>query len=91
MGVSKYSAEYRQAAAQLVLEKGKPVKQVAAELGVCVKTLRGWIEHHEQSQRGDALRIQELEREVRQLKRELADSQETVEILKKTAAILGKR
>ena len=65
-----------------MLEKGKSVKQVAAELGVCAKTLRSWIEHHEQSQRGNALRIQELEREVRQLKRELADSQENVERLK---------
>jgi transposase len=76
---------------QLVLEKGKTEQQVAKELGVHIKTLRGWIERHEKTQRGDTLRIQELEREVKQLKKDLSEAQETVEILKKTAAILSKR
>ncbi|GHU71623.1 hypothetical protein FACS1894184_18690 [Clostridia bacterium] len=76
---------------QLVLEKGKSVQQVAKELGVHVKTLKDWVERHEKSQRSDVLRIQELEREVKQLKKELCESQEAVDILKKTTAILSKR
>jgi transposase len=83
MGVSKYSAENRQSAVQLVVEKGKPVKQVATELGVRVKTLREWVERHEASQRGDALRIQDLERELHQAKKDLAEALETVDIQKK--------
>ncbi|GHU70121.1 hypothetical protein FACS1894184_15130 [Clostridia bacterium] len=83
MGVSRYSEEFRESAVQLVLEKGKSVQQVAKELGVHVKTLKDWVEWHEKSQRGDALRIQELEREVKQLKKKLCESQEAVDILKK--------
>lgn len=91
MGVSKYSEEFRASAVQLVLEKGKTPKQVAQELGITDKSIKEWVQRHEQSQKGEYLRIQELERENRQLKHELAESKETVEILKKTAAILSKR
>ena len=91
MGVSKYNAEFRESAVQLVREKGKSIVQVAKELGVCVKTLRDWVERNEKALRSETLRIQELEREVKLLKKELADSQETVDILKKTTAILSKR
>jgi transposase len=91
MGVSKYSEEFRESAVQLVVEKGKSIQQVARELGVCVKTMRGWVERQQRAQRGDALRIQELEREVKLLKKELAEAQENVDILKKTTAILSKR
>jgi len=91
MGVSRYSEEFRKSAVQLVTEKGKNAKQVAAELGVHEKTIQYWVRQYEKAQRSESVRINELEREVRQLKRELAESQETVEILKKTAAILSKR
>jgi len=91
MGVSKYNEEFRETAVQLVVEKGRTVQQVSQELGVCAKTLRDWVERHEKSQRGEALRIQELEREVRTLKKELTEAQENVEILKKTTAILSRR
>jgi transposase len=91
MVVSKYKEEFRQSAVQLVSEKGKSVQQVAKELGICVKTLRDWIERHNKAQRSDSQSIQDLESEVKRLKKELAESQETVEILKKTTAILSKR
>lgn len=64
---------------------------MAQELGITDKSVRDWVQRHEQSQKGEYLRIQELERENRQLRKELAESQEIVEILKKTAVILGKR
>ena len=88
MGVSKYPEEFRAQAAALVLEKGRKPRQVAAELGVHEPSVKEWVKRHADSQCGEYLRIQELEREVKQLKRELAQSQEKVEILKKTAAIL---
>lgn len=91
MGTPRYSDEFRAQAVALVLEKGRTPKQVGTELGVHEKSVRDWVQRHADSQRGEYLRIQELEREVRQLRRELAESQETVDILKKTAAILSKR
>jgi transposase len=91
MGVSKYSEEFRRSAVALVVEKGKSVKKVGEELGVHEQTVKDWVQRHNRAQRSESARIQELEREVRQLRRDLSESQETVEILKKTAAILSKR
>jgi transposase len=91
MGVSRYSDEYRAKAVAMIVEQGRKPQQVATDLGVTTTTIRQWIKQHANAQRGDYLRIQELEREVRQLRKDLAESQEIVEILKKTAAILGKR
>ena len=91
MGVSKYPDEFRAQAVALVIEKGRRPKQVATEPGVHERSVKDWVQRHANNQRGEYVRLQELERENRQLKRELADSQETVEILKKTAAILSKR
>ena len=88
MGVSKYPDEFRAQAVALVVEKGRKPSQMAVELGVHERSVKDWVKRHTDSQRGEFVRIQELEREVRQLKRELAESQEKVEILKKTAAIL---
>lgn len=91
MGTTKYSEEFKAQAVALVTEKGRTPKQVAQELGITDKSVRDWVQRHAESQKGEYLRIQELERENRQLRKELAESQEIVEILKKTAAILGKR
>ena len=91
MGVSKYSEEFRKSAVELVNEKGKNAKQVGAELGIDEKRIQHWLRQYEKAQRSESVRINELEREVRQLKREQAESQERVEILKKAAAILSKR
>ncbi|MCL1791680.1 MAG: transposase [Peptococcaceae bacterium] len=89
MGTSSYTEEFRQAAVKMVLEKGMTPKQVAAELGTTDKSVRDWLKKHSNGQRAEYLRIQELEQEVRHLKKELSKSQEIVEILKKTALILG--
>ena len=90
MGKAKYSEELRAKAVELVISKGHTPQQVAQELGITSKTVRDWVQKHANNQRGDYLRIQELEQELRQVKRQLAESQEVVEILKKTAAILSK-
>lgn len=89
MGTARYTEGFRQAAVKMVTEKGMTPKEVANELGITDKSVRDWLKKHSNSQRSEYLRIQELEQEVRQLKKELNKSQETVEILKKTALILG--
>ena len=91
MSTMRYNEEFRAAAVALVLEKGRTPKQVGQELGVHEKSIRDWVKRHENNQRSEYVRMQELEREVRQLKKELSEARETVEILKKTAAILSKQ
>lgn len=91
MGTAKYSEEFKAQAVALVVEKGRNPSQVARELGVTGRSVRDWVQQHMDSQKDEYVRIHELERENRQLRKELAESQETVDILKKTAAILSKR
>jgi transposase len=40
---SKYPEEFRQRAAQLVLDSRRSIREVAAELGVNHETLRNWV------------------------------------------------
>jgi transposase len=89
MATPRYTEEFKQAAVKMVTEKGMTPKQVADELGTTDNSIREWLKKHNNSQRAEYLRIQDLERENRQLKKELSKSQETIEILKKTALILG--
>jgi len=91
MAKAVYSEEFRAQTVSLIVDKGKPLAKVAKELGVTTTTLRVWVKQHLNSQKGEYQRIQELERENKRLQKELAESQEIVEILKKTALILGKR
>ena len=91
MGVSRYDEEFRARAVAMVLKMGKTPVQVGKELGVTSQTIRDWVQRHEGMQRSEYARIQELEREIKSLRKELAKSQEAVEILKKTALILGER
>ena len=90
MGKSKYTEEFRAKAVALVIEKGRTAQQVGQELGVTDKTVRDWVKKHSDNQRSEYLRILELEKEIRTLKKELSESQEIVTILKKTAAILSR-
>ncbi|MFD7622732.1 transposase [Streptomyces sp. NPDC059802] len=45
MGSKKraYDAEFREGAVRIVIETGKPIPQVADELGVHAGTLHGWV------------------------------------------------
>ncbi|WP_369133616.1 transposase [Modestobacter sp. I12A-02662] len=40
---SKYPEEFRQRAAQLVLDSRRSVRDVASELGISHETLRNWV------------------------------------------------
>lgn len=88
---ARYGTEFKAKAVALVVEKKRKPVDVARELGVTPHSIRSWVKEHEQSQKGEYTRIQELERENKQLRKDLAESQEIVDILKKTAAILSKR
>lgn len=90
MGTQRYTEEFRSSAVQMVIEKHMSPAKVAAELGVTAHSVREWVKQHENGQRTEYVQIQELERELKRLKKELAESKEAVEILKKTAAILSK-
>ena len=88
-GTSKFSEATRERAVRLVLEsvesfgsEAAAARHVAAQLGVTVGTLRRWV-REARAEAGEVVPYMDWkDRRITQLERELAESQQTVEILK---------
>jgi transposase len=74
----KYSPEFREAAVREVLDKSRPIADVARENGLVAQTLGNWVTAWRVEHAGDEpelslserARLKELEREVRELRME---------------------
>ena len=93
----RYDEKFKEGAIRLVTEQGRPSKEVAAELGICIDTLRNWLKAAGEPSPGqadrqnrDAKRARELEAENRALSKQLAEKEEVIEILKKSVGVLSK-
>ena len=87
---SPYSMEFRREAVQLLRSSGRPVPQLAKELGVSPQTLRNWAFQHDVDEgKADGLSSDERE-ELRRLRREVKILAEEREILRKAAAFFAK-
>ena len=88
-GTSKFSEATRARAVRLVREnteafggEAAAARHVAAQVGVTVGTLRRWV-REERAEAGEVVPYMDWkDRRIAQLERELAESQQTVEILK---------
>ena len=76
---------------------GGPAGEVAAELGICIDTLRSWLKAagapspgQADRQNRDARRLRELEAEIRALRKKLEEKDGVIDILKKSVGILSK-
>ena len=87
---NRYDDEFKAHAVSMVVEKGRPISAVAADLGVSQPALRRWIKLSTGPEDPDAKRIAELEAQNKALKKELSDAKDTVEVLKKSVAIFVK-
>ncbi len=85
----RYSPEFRAEAVRLVKTSGKPMTQVAKELGIPESSLAGWLKAAEQAEQKDALTENERE-ELKRLRRENERLQQEREFLKKAAAFFAK-
>ncbi len=85
-----YPLEFRQEAVRLLRSSGKPVPQLAAELGVSPQSLRNWARQLDIDE-GKAAGLDFEEREeLRRLRREVRTLTEEREILKKAAVFFVK-
>jgi len=85
---TRYQDEFRESAVAMVRETGKPIAQVARDLGINDGTLGNWV-MADRRRRGDqpADKVSETERaELVRLRRENAQLRMEKEILKKAAA-----
>ncbi|WHH56922.1 transposase [Petroclostridium sp. X23] len=87
---NRYSKEFKEDAIRLVKEEGRSSISVAKDLGVNPQTLRNWLKEYTDSQDPQKTRIAELEAELREKKKRIADLEMTNDILKKAAAIFVK-
>ena len=85
---AKYPVEFRESAVAMVRETGKPIAEVARDLGINEGTLGNWISKDRRArgeQRDD--QVSETERaELLRLRRENATLRMEKEILKKAAS-----
>jgi transposase len=79
----RHSEEFKADAVALVRKSGRPVAQVAKELGVDDSTLSYWV-HNSDAQLEDADKA-ELE-EKRRLRKRIKELEEEIEILKRFTA-----
>lgn len=87
----KYSPEFREEAAKLVIENSRAIADVARELGVSETTMGNWVRTYREARAGDEpelsiserARLRELERKNRELEMENV-------FLKKAAAYFAK-
>ena len=88
-----YTAEFKREALRLIESSGKPLAQVARELGISDNTLQGWKqqmkEHGSDAFPGSGHHPPEAE-EMRRLRRENEILRQERDILKKALAIFSK-
>lgn len=96
MAPPRYDEAFKAGAVRLVTEQGRPSREVARELGICVDTLRSWLKTagvrsgQIDRQNREARRLRELEAENRALRKQLSEKDEVIDVLKKSVGILSK-
>ena len=91
----RYDEEFKKGAMALVTEKGMSLKNAARDLDICPDTLRSWLKasgytpSEVAKQNRFNSREKDLEAENKKLRKQLAQKDEVIEILKKSVGILS--
>ncbi len=87
----KFDEDFKQGAVRLVLETGKPIAQVARELGINDGTLGNWCARARRERDGEDAPLSEGERaELERLRKENATLRMERDFAKKVAAWFAK-
>jgi transposase len=83
----KFTPEFREEAARMVVETSRPVAEVARELGINETSLGNWVRAYRQNHAGDEPPLQVSERaRLRELERENRELRMKADFLSKAAA-----
>jgi transposase len=83
----KFDREFRQGAVRIVRETGKPIAQVARELGVNAGTLANWVARDKRAHGGDGQLCEDERAELARLRRENAELAMERDVLKRSVAL----
>jgi len=83
----RYNEDFKADIIRLVREENRPVSSIVKDFGVNDQTVRNWLKQTRDKQAPDRVRIAELEAELKETKKKIADQEVTIEILKKATAI----
>jgi transposase len=81
---TKYDEEFKKNAVQLSYASPKPVREIAADLGITEGLLYRWRKKYTKD--GDKTKFATLEEEARELRRQLAEARIEVDMLRKATA-----
>jgi transposase len=83
----KFTPEFREEAARMVVETSGPIAEVARELGINETSLGNWVRAYREKHAGDEPRLQLSERaRLRELERENRELRMKNDFLSKAAA-----
>jgi transposase len=84
----KFDEDFKQGAVRLVFETGKPIAQVARELGVNEGTLGNWVVKARRNRDGGNAALSQDERaELARLRRENSELRMQRDVLKRSVAL----
>lgn len=86
----RYDEQFKRDIVRLVKEEKRTVASIVKDFGVSEQTVRNWLKESKNQEDPGKVRISELESELKEAKRKIADHELTIEILKKATAIFVK-
>ncbi len=82
-----FDQEFREGAVRIVRETGRPIAQVARELGINECTLGRWVNLDRRARAGDGALSESERDELNRLRRENAELAMERDVLKRSAAL----
>lgn len=92
----RYDAAFKDGAVKLVTQQGRSPREVAEELGISIDSMRAWLKAvgvkagEASRDNRESRRIRELESQARELRRQIAEKDEVIDVLKKSVGIFSK-
>ena len=83
----KFDRDFREGAVGIVRETGKPIAQVARDLGINEGTLANWIARDRRDRAGDGVLTEDERTELVRLRRENAELVMERDVLKRSVAL----
>jgi transposase len=83
----KFDDDFKQGAVRLVRETGKPIAQVARELGINDGTLGNWVNADQRRRGGNGALGEDERAELVRLRRECAELAMRCDVLKRSVAL----